>query len=150
MSGQTVRDAMVPEPTTLGTGASAQEAAALHAESDDVRAIFVSDDDGRLVGVITRKTLVREVVAAGLDPTTARLRDVAEPPLNTLDAGLALDDAFRELEERDLERVPVVEDGRLVGVLSRAVVQRRLAEDEPPLADDDDGDAEPDPEGVVL
>ena len=149
MSVQTVRDAMVPEPTTLGTDASAQDAASLLAESDDVRAIFVSDDDGRLVGVITRKTLVREVVAAGLDPTTARLRDIAEPPLNTLDAGLALDDAFRELEERDLERVPVVEDGRLVGVLSRAVVQRRLAEDEPPPTDDD-GDAEPDPEGVVL
>ena len=42
------------------------------------------------------------------------------------------------LEDRDLERVPVVEeDGRLVGVLSRAVVQRRLAEDEPPELDPD-------------
>ena len=39
------------------------------------------------------------------------------------------------LEDRDLERVPVVEDGRLVGVLSRAVVQRRLAEDEPPAVE---------------
>jgi CBS domain-containing protein len=48
-----------------------------------------------------------------------------------------LDEAFRTLEERDLERVPVVEDGRLVGVLSRAVVQRRLAEDEPPPPDPD-------------
>ena len=44
-----------------------------------------------------------------------------------------LDDAFHALEEHDLERVPVVENGKLVGVLSRAVVQRRLAEDEPPL-----------------
>jgi CBS domain-containing protein len=145
VSGQTVRDAMVPEPTTLDVGATAQDAAALLADSDDVRAIFVSADDGRLVGVITRKTLVREVVAAGLDPTSVRLDTIAEPPLNTLDAGLALDDAFRFLEEGDLERVPVVEDGRLVGVLSRSVVQRRLAEDEPP----EDGDAE-DPGAVVL
>ena len=36
------------------------------------------------------------------------------------------------MEDRDAERVPVVEDGRLVGVLSRVVLQRRLAEDEPP------------------
>ena len=43
-----------------------------------------------------------------------------------------LDEAFRVLEERDLERVPVVDDGRLVGVIARVVVQRRLAEDEPP------------------
>jgi CBS domain-containing protein len=43
-----------------------------------------------------------------------------------------LEEAFRFLEERDAERVPVVENGRLVGVLARELVQRRLAEDEPP------------------
>ena len=43
---------------------------------------------------------------------------------------MPLADAFAFLEEHDYERVPVVEDGKLVGVLSRAVVQRRLAEDE--------------------
>jgi len=43
-----------------------------------------------------------------------------------------LDEAFRFLEEHDAERVPVLEDGRLVGVLSRSALQRRLAEDEPP------------------
>jgi CBS domain-containing protein len=79
---------------------------------------------------VTRKTLVREVVAAGLDPRAVTLRDVAEPPHFTLDAGLGLESAYHFLEAEDLERVPVVEEGRLVGVLSRAVVQRRLAEDE--------------------
>ena len=136
---QTVRDAMVPEPTMLSGGASAQEAGRLFAENDEVRALFVVDESGRLVGVITRKTLVREVVAAGLDPREVPLREIAEPPNFTLDASLPLDDAFHVLEERDLERVPVVEEGRLVGVLSRAVVQRRLAEDEPPVDDLDPG-----------
>jgi CBS domain-containing protein len=104
-----------------------------------VRAVFVVEADGTLVGVLTRKTLVREVVAAGLDPREVRLRDIAEPPVFTLDASLALEDGFRALEERDLERVPVVESQHLVGVLSRAVVQRRLAEDEPPELDPDPG-----------
>jgi len=139
MNVQTVRDAMVPEPTTLGGAASAQEAGRHFAENDDVRALLVVDDAGRLIGVITRKTLVREVVAAGRDPREVHLREIAEPPVFTLDASLPLDDAFHTLEERDLERVPVVEDGRLVGVLSRAVVQRRLAEDEPPASDLDPG-----------
>jgi CBS domain-containing protein len=98
-----------------------------------MRAVFVVERDGGLVGVLTRKTLVREVVAAGRDPREVPLRDIAEPPLFTLDASLSLEDGFRALEEHDLERVPVVEAGRLVGVLSRAVVQRRLAEDEPPV-----------------
>ncbi len=132
MSAETVRDAMVPEPTTLAAGANAQDAGRCFADSGDVRAIFVTEDGGRLLGVVTRKTLVREVVAAGLEPSSVSLSAIAEPPNFTLDAGLDLDGAFRLLEEQDLERVPVVEEGgRLVGVLSRAVVQRRLAEDEP-------------------
>ena len=144
MSAETVRDAMVPEPTMLAAGASAQEAGRFFAESDEVRAIFVTEDGGSLVGVVTRKTLVREVVAAGREPSGVILREIAEPPNFTLDAGLELDGAFRFLEKHDLERVPVVEeDGRLVGVLSRAVVQRRLAEDEPP-------EGEPEPGSLVL
>jgi CBS domain-containing protein len=144
VSPETVRDAMVPEPTTLGAGASAQEAGRRLADSSAVRAIFVTEDGGRLLGVVTRKTLVREVVAAGREPGTVTLGEIAEPPNFTLDAGLELEGAFRFLEEQDLERVPVVEeDGRLVGVLSRAVVQRRLAEDEPP-------EGEPEPGSLVL
>jgi CBS domain-containing protein len=131
-----VRDAMLRDPLALEAGASAREAGQRLADPD-VRAVLVCED-GRLVGVVTRKTLVREVVAAGLDPSTTALREIAEPPIFTLDADADLDAAFRELEERDLERVPVVEpDGRLAGVISRAVVQRRLAEDEPPPEDDE-------------
>jgi CBS domain-containing protein len=125
-----VREAMVPEPLTLDAAATAQEAGE-HLADPDVRAVLVCDD-GELVGVVTRKTLVREVVATGRDPTRTRLADIAEPPNHTLDAEMDLDEAFRVLEDRDLERVPVVDDGRLVGVIARAVVQRRLAEDEPP------------------
>jgi CBS domain-containing protein len=125
-----VRDAMVREPLALEASATAQDAGQ-HLSDPDVRAVLVCDE-GRLVGVVTRKTLVREVVAAGLDPAAAMLGSIAEPPNFTLEADLDLDQAFRVLEEQDLERVPVVDDGRLVGVLSRSVVRRRLAEDEIP------------------
>ncbi len=127
-----VRDAMVPEPGTLDASASAQEAGE-RLSDPAVRAVLVCDDDGKLVGVVTRKTLVQKIVASGRDPRSTVLRDIAEPPLFTLDASIDLDDAYRALEDQDLERVPVVEDGRLVGILSRTVLQRRLAEDEPPL-----------------
>lgn len=130
-----VRDAMVPEPTSLLATATAQDAGRTFVDSPETRAIFVSGEDGTLVGVITRKTLVREVVAAGLDPRSVALRDIAEAPNYTIDASLPLDEGFHMLEELDLERVPVVEGARLVGVLSRAVVQRRLAEDEPPAVE---------------
>lgn len=128
-----VREAMVVEPGTLDAGASAQEAGRLLAKPD-VRAVFVCNGD-RLVGVVTRKTLVREVVAPGRDPRSTPLGEIAEKPHYTIDAETPADEAFRFMEENDAERVPVVEDGKLVGVLARVVLQRRLAEDEPPQTD---------------
>lgn len=122
---------MVTEPRSLPAGASAQEAGEVLTKPE-VRAVYVVDADGGLVGVITRKTLVSAVVAAGLDSRVVRVAEVAEPPLFTLDPDVALDEAFLFLEENDAERVPVVEEGRLIGVLSRSVLQRRLAEDEEP------------------
>jgi len=130
MTQQQVRDAMVPEPGTLAASASAQEAGE-RLSDPAVRAVLVCDD-GKLLGVVTRKTLVQKVVATGRDPRATPVSEIAEPPLFTLDASMGLDEAFHALEEHDLERVPVVEDGRLVGILSRTVLQRRLAEDEPP------------------
>jgi CBS domain-containing protein len=121
---------MIVDPPALEGSASAQEAGQLFLRPE-VRNVLVCES-GQLTGIVTRKTLVREVVATGSDPRVTLLRDIAEEPLFTIDADAELEEAFRELEERDFERVPVVEDGRLVGVLSRAVVQRRLAEDEPP------------------
>lgn len=132
-----VRDAMVPEPRTLSGDSPAQEAGELLSRPE-VRAVFVCENE-QLVGVVTRGTLVRDVVAAGRDSTNTPVREIAEPPRHTLDPELPLDEAFRFLEDNDLERVPVTEEDRLVGVLSRSALQRRLAEDEPPAVDEDPG-----------
>ena len=131
MSSDRVRDAMISEPRSLAGTASAQEAGQV-LSPPEVRAVYVVDDAGALTGVLTRKTLVAKVVAAGLDPRLTEIGDLAEQPYYTIDADTSLDEAFHFLEEHDAERVPVVESGRLVGVLSRSVLQRRLAEDEEP------------------
>jgi len=135
MDGQLVRDAMVSDPLALDASASAQAAGEALAP-DEVRAVLVTEE-GRLAGVVTRKTLVRAVVARGRDPRTTALGEIAEQPNFTIESTMPLAEAFALLEEQDLERVPVVEHNRLVGVLSRSAVRRRLAEDEPP----------PEPEG---
>jgi CBS domain-containing protein len=133
---ESVRDAMVSDPRRLDAEASAQEAGAL-LQRPEVRAVYVTKGD-RLVGVVTRKTLVREVVAAGLSPSTTRLGAIAEPPHHTVGSEVPVEEAFRFLEAEDAERVPVVDsEGNLVGVLSRGVLQRRLAEDEEPSDEED-------------
>jgi len=133
-----VRDGMLSDPAALAADASAQEAAG-HLVRPDVRVVLVVDGGGTLVGVVTPDSLVEHVVAAGLDPRTTPVSAAAQEPPLVLDADAPLDDGYRLLEEAEVERAPVLEQGRLVGVLSRSVVQRRLAEDEPP-ADEDDAD----------
>ena len=86
-------------PAHAGGSASAQQAGELF-DRPEVRAVLVCED-GSLTGIVTRKTLVREVVARGRDPRTTLLRDIAEEPLFTLDADAELDEAFHGLEERD-------------------------------------------------
>ena len=134
MTTTLVREAMLIEPRSLGIDATAQDAGELLA-NPDIRAVFVCDDH-QLVGVVTRKTLVREVVAPGRDPGGTRLGEIAEAPYYTVDAASPAEEAFRFMEAKDAERVPVVEEGKLVGVLSRVVLQRRLAEDEPPVEEE--------------
>jgi CBS domain-containing protein len=133
---------MVPDPGRLPATASAQAAGEL-LQRDEVRAVYVTDDE-RLVGVVTRKTLVREVVAPGRDPTATPLADIAETPNFTIGPDVDLEEAFRFLEDEDAERVPVVDEhDRLIGVLSRSVIQRRLAEDEEVPEEDDPPDLPP-------
>lgn len=131
-----VRDGMLSDPATLAAEATAQEAAE-HLTRPDVRVLLVVDGDGGLLGVVTPDSLVELVVAAGLDPRATPASRAVLPPLLVLDADQPLEDGYRLLEEAELERAPVVEQGRLVGVLSRSVVQRRLAEDEEPPDDAD-------------
>jgi CBS domain-containing protein len=128
---------MVIDPRRLSADASAQAAGEL-LQRPEVRAVYVTDG-ARLAGVVTRKTLVREIVARGRDPTTTSLGSIAEPPHYTIGPDVPLEEAFRFLETEDAERVPVVDEkGHLVGVLSRSVLQRRLAEDEEPSDSDDE------------
>jgi CBS domain-containing protein len=134
---EVVRDAMVSNPGHLSADSTAQAAGEL-LQRPEVRAVYVTEEH-RLVGVVTRKTLVREVIARGLDPKRTELKAIAEAPHFTIGPDVPLEEAFRFLETEDAERVPVVDEHeRLLGVLSRSVLQRRLAEDEdeplPPAA----------------
>jgi CBS domain-containing protein len=125
-----VREAMLTDPRALPASASAQEAGELLTRPE-VRAVLVVDAE-RLIGVITCEALVERVVAAGRDPRTTPAAEVAVAVAVVASPDMAVEDAYRLMEEQDVERLPVTEDGRLVGVLSRSALTRRLAEDEPP------------------
>jgi CBS domain-containing protein len=132
-AGFRVREVMVSSPRALPVSASAQEAAVLLSRPD-VRAVFVVDGEF-LAGVVTQETLVAGVVAAGRDPATTPVGELLEGAAARVEADATAEEARALFERLEVERLPVVENGKLVGVLSRRVLQRRLAEAEPPAAE---------------
>ena len=122
-----VREALVADPRVLAGSATLQEAADLLTHPH-VESVLVADD-GQLLGCITTGTVVR-AVAAGADPRTTRAADVCDRDLVTVGPDVPLDEALHLMVERDIERLPVTEDGRLLGILPREPLVRRLAEEE--------------------
>jgi predicted transcriptional regulator len=124
-----VREALVADPRVVAPSASAREVAELllrpHVESALVA------DEGRLVGCVTRESIVA-AVARGDDLSSRTAADLADGDVTTIGPESPLDEALHLMVERDLDRVVVVEDGRLLGILPREPILRRLAEDEPP------------------
>jgi CBS domain-containing protein len=122
-----VREAIVSDPRVLPADAPAREAAELLTHPQVLSAL-VTDGD-RLVGRVTVDTIVA-AVARGVDMSAATARDVSEPDVASVPPDMPLDEALHLMSEEGLERLPVTEDGRLLGVLPREPVVRRLAEDE--------------------
>ena len=129
-----VREALVADPRVLQADALARDVAAVLAKPH-VLNVLVADGD-RLVGSVGEESIVA-AVAEGRDLRELTARDLADPDVPTVGPETPLDEALVLMGESGLERVAVVENGRLLGILPREPVVRRLAEDEPPPLESD-------------
>ena len=122
-----VREAMVADPRVVSADAPLREAAELLSRPN-VRSVLVVDGE-RLVGCVTTDGIV-DAVARGEDVRSVSASDLADPDVTTISPDAPLDDALHLMAERDLDRIAVTTDGRLLGVLPREPILRRIAEDE--------------------
>ena len=116
----TVRDAMTPGVETVEPSQPLREAAELMKLGDFGSVPVV--ENGRLVGVLTDRDIVVRAVAQGLDPSSAQVGEVASTGPVTVEPDQDLAEALRLMAQHRVRRLPVVDDGKLVGVLSQADV----------------------------
>jgi len=107
-----------------GRDTTAYEAACRMAERD-VGAVLVVDEE-RLVGIFTERDLMVRVVGTGRDPKTTPLAEVMTPDPVCIDADMNIQQAMNEVATRRIRHLPVVRDGRLVGVVSVRDLARAL------------------------
>ncbi len=93
-----------------------REAACLMAQRG-VGAVLVVRDGG-LAGIFTERDVVFRVIARGLDVTGTRLAEVMTAPVKTIDAGKTYGYALLLMHENGFRHLPVLEAGRLAGIVS--------------------------------
>ena len=120
---KSVREAMTEDPRSIGPSVSVVEAARLMREGD-IGSLPITDDE-KLVGMITDRDITTRVVAEAADPKMTAVGDVYSQDLVSVEPDQELEEALRLMARHQVRRLPVVEDGRLVGIVAQADIALR-------------------------
>jgi CBS domain-containing protein len=112
---ETVRDVMTSEPKSVDADATVKDAAELMANENIGNVLVV--ENGEVQGILTDRDIVLRVIAKG-EGGDASVREAATSGVESLSPDASLDDAIKKMEQADVRRLPVVEDGKPVGIVS--------------------------------
>lgn len=113
---QSIRDVMSANPITMTVASTVSEAARTMREAN-IGDIIVLEGD-QLYGIVTDRDIVVRTVAEGRDPETATLGDICSREMTTLSPTDLVEDAVRLMRDKAIRRVPVIENGTPIGIVS--------------------------------
>ena len=123
-----VREVMTARPVALDEESSVVEAARAMRDGDFGSVIIVKAEGGAVSGVVTDRDIVIRVVAEGGDPKKVKLGDICEGDVVTVGPEDPVDKVADLMRAKAIRRVPVVEGGRLVGVVSLGDLAKEMDE----------------------
>ncbi len=120
-----VEDVMVKELITIDASASALEAAEIMDKYDIGCLIVVKEK--KPTGIVTERDMLKRVLLQQRDPNETSVNNIMSRPLIVSTPKTEIRDAVRVMNERRIKKLPVVEDGNLLGLVSLTDVVRSLA-----------------------
>jgi len=117
-----VRDIMARNVKTVRTDDTVM-AAVSKMNKFRIGSVIVTNN-GRPVGIITERNILQRIVEPGLDPTVVRAKDIMSSPLITIDANAAVEEAAQIMARKRIKKLPVVEGGKVIGVVSTSDIVR--------------------------
>ncbi|HWY68457.1 MAG TPA: CBS domain-containing protein [Terriglobales bacterium] len=112
-----VAEVMTTEVETVQMNSTLEEAASIM-KVENVGAIPVVDEEDDLVGIITDRDIVVRCVAEGKDPADTNVEEVLSHELETIEPDVDVEEAARLMADKQIRRLPVCQDGELVGMIS--------------------------------
>lgn len=130
MADQKARDIMSSDCSCIGESDSVLDAAKRLAELD-VGAMPICGEDDRLKGMITDRDIVVKVLAQGKDPASVRAGELGAGDGETVTIGAddPVSEAVRTMIDKKVRRLPVIDEHRLVGIVSQADIARNADEE---------------------
>jgi CBS domain-containing protein len=105
-------------------------AAAERLANDDIGALPICDSNNRIKGMLTDRDIVVHVIARGKDLDTTRARDMEQGEIVALRPDDSIEHACDLMAQRQVRRLPVVEDGKILGMVSQADVAKNVSPQE--------------------
>jgi CBS domain-containing protein len=122
----TAREIMSTD-TTCANASDTVAAAAETMQRLGVGALPICGDDSKIKGMITDRDIVTSVVAAGKDPGTVKVSELAQGEAVTIGADDDTDEVFATMTEHHVRRLPVIDGNQLVGMVAQADVAKSLS-----------------------
>jgi CBS domain-containing protein len=123
-----VRDVMTARPVAIEEEASVVEAARAMRDGSFGSVIVVKEPGGAVCGMVTDRDIAVRVVAEGVDPSKVRLADICEGEVVTVGLDEPADNVAKLMRDKANRRVPVLDGGQLVGVVSLGDLARKMDE----------------------
>ena len=113
-----IEDVMTRDVETVGRAATLREIARAM-KLREIGDVIVVDEQGKLFGIVTDRDIVLRGIAEGGNPDEVTASEVcSSEEVIQLSPDASTDDAIRLMAEHAIRRVPVVQDGKLVGIVS--------------------------------
>jgi CBS domain-containing protein len=113
---QHIRELMTPNPVSMPGTASVHEAARAMRDADIGDVIVI--EHHQVCGIITDRDIAVRIVAEAKDPATTTLADICSHSLLTVTPTDSVEHAVRLMRTHTIRRLPVVEEGKAVGIVS--------------------------------
>ncbi len=124
-----VRDAMTPNVLTAIRSTNVAKAAKMMAELDVGSIVIV--EEKKPVGILTERDLLMKVVSEDIKPSTVRVGKIMSAPILTISPDKDIVEAARIMAKNKIRRIPVVENGKLIGIITSsdiALISPELAD----------------------
>ncbi len=113
---QSISEVMTHDPKTVSTDTPLVDAAQ-EMKQADVGGVIVADD-GRFRGYVTDRDIVVRGIAEGKDPKSTTVGDIFTEGIHTLTPDQSVEEAIQIMRDKAVRRIPVVQDGRPVGIVA--------------------------------